>query len=257
MRGLPSRRQATHYETINLKMKRGRMKKFMGKKLGVWFSVMIGTIALLVIVVPTIAAEPVATDADNSDNPPPVYVPVILDGKLYQPDEFNRINTESHAKGVYLNSVVDPKNGTLMAFTSIDGMDKWLKENNLLTAQSILESAKKAGPATIEVLEPNEKTKDAGAKSTPSDMVENWVDINYGGWGFCVGFGIMNTLGYYDDKISSIITGSQAAEIIWEYSYQSGSSLLLFGNPGEGYFPNLHSIGWGDRASSLAVGSKS
>ncbi len=215
-------------------------------KLRMGISLTLSLIVMLLIAVPILGADNTSVDTAEV---PPVSVPVILDGVKYQPDEFNRINSELHSKGVYLGSVVDPEDGSLVAFTSSKEMDNWLKKRGFPTTQDILESAEKYGPATIIKLESSEK---AGATKEWPTMVSNWENINYGGSGFGLSYGIINNLhsSGWGDRISSIDVGSQRAEIVYENINQSGS-WHLFVMAGHS---NLHSIGWGDRISSLAVG---
>ena len=176
----------------------------------------------MLAVVPTaIAAGPSENLADETVGPPPVSVPVILDGVPYKADEFNRIHSELYAKGIYIGSLFDSDNGILIAFTSIEGFEAYTKEHGLPSIKETLESAKKAEPASIVFLDPKEK---GGQLKEWPTMVSNWENINYGGSGFGLSYGVINNLhsSGWGDRISSIDVGSQRTELVWENINQSG-----------------------------------
>lgn len=203
-------------------------------------------VAVVPMAVPAIAAE--AAELTNPDRPPPVSVPVILDGVLYQADEFNRLQNELYPKPAYVIATADPKDGTMLAFTSTEAMDKLLEEQGLQTTKEIREAAEKGEPASIEILKPRE----AGARS--DYVVSNWENISYGGSGFTVApSGTINNLGSigWDNRISSVEAAYDYAEILYENINLGGQSFLI--RPNEDWW-NLHNYGWGDRASSLQTG---
>ena len=70
----------------------------------------------------------------EGESPPPVLVPVILDGVRYEPEEFNRIERELHSKGVDLIYTLDPQNGDFLAFTTEEGYNEWATKHGLRPA---------------------------------------------------------------------------------------------------------------------------
>lgn len=78
-------------------------------------------LATMVLATPVSASETAATI--NIGTLPPVTVSVVLDGVLYQPDEFNNIHQQLHANGVNL-IFITAKNGVVYAFSNFDDFCK-------------------------------------------------------------------------------------------------------------------------------------
>ena len=98
----------------------------MCNKLGLRLSVIVASMVLLLAAVPVALSDgPNENLADETVGPPPVSVPVVLDGVLYKSDEFNRIHSELYAKGIYIGSLFDSDNGSLIAFTSIEMFESY------------------------------------------------------------------------------------------------------------------------------------
>ncbi len=228
---------------------------YIHSKIEFCISIVLAVMVLLVTAVPTtFAAGPVENPTADAVGPPPVFVPVMLDGVLYQPDEFNRINQALYSKGVNLVSTVDPENGNLIAFTSYEEYEKYAEEHGLPSIKRLMESAQKAGPATIVPLLPNEKAGDSRAKSAPSGMVEFWDYTYYGGSGMCVGYGVINILANigWDERISSSDVGSGAGAALFDRTgCDWGGNVFVYYTDK----PNLGTYGWSNRALSLSVGS--
>ncbi|MFO8009318.1 MAG: hypothetical protein R6U89_00745 [Dehalococcoidia bacterium] len=213
-------------------------------RLGLCVSVALAVTVLLVVAVPGFTSAMSEKEGNDTDTLPPCMVPVILDGVYYEPAEFNRIHNELHAKGIYLGYCFDEE-GTLLAFTTREGIDKWHEERGLRTITEICEAAEKAGPTKIIPVEPGSR----------DSVVSNWENINYGGNGFTVADnGTIDNLhsSGWGDEISSVLKADTYCEILWEDINQSGDHFSIrWWKYDE---PNLGWYGWNDRASSLETG---
>lgn len=209
-------------------------------------SIAIASIILLAMVVPTFAAESSEIAADP-DEVPPVSVPIVLDGVLYQPAEFNKIHSELHAKGIYLSYVTDFENGIELAFTSREAIDKWLQDHGLSTMTEIEKGVKNAEPVAGTssgsgkfegilrldyYMDCYEHISYGGSKRTFVD--DEWVsNLHSESWG---------------DRISSIYASDYYAMIIYEdINYGGDEKYIGIGMD----YSNLHDYGWGDRISSV------
>ncbi len=110
-----------------MQTKSGNLKKF-----GLCALIACSIITILVFVVPALA---------NDNCPPPVQVPVVLDGVLYQPDEFNKIHCELNAKGINLGSLINPADGVFYAFASREDLKEFMRQIGYPPLADMIETA--------------------------------------------------------------------------------------------------------------------
>jgi hypothetical protein len=151
-------------------------------------------------------------------------VPVVIDGKLYKPEEISLFD------GQRLHFTVG-SDGVLYAFTIAEGLEKFIEEES---DQQALQGS------TI------------GIESTGYGYGHFYWDWWYGGSSLNVGEGIqIGNLGYWNDKISSVrIDPEVYVAYMFEHIDFGGNSFTCRSGS---LYPVLWLYGWNDRASSLAV----
>jgi|GEM_PF-4293063 len=206
---------------------------------------------IAVLVFSIIIPSPVFADNENSKISDPVLVPVVFDGTLYTPEEFNQINQGLQAKGANLIFTINPKDGVFYAFSTINGFNTFAKDNGL--SEYIPPDANKYPESTkVEV--------GGGTVPLQLDKYNNayhWQNINYSGdlLGVAKGTIVWDLRPYgWNDKISSLTALSNAypngpSYLYWDINL--GGSVFIV-NPGTD-IPSLVPYGWNDKISSLMI----
>ena len=151
-------------------------------------------------------------------------VPVVIDGKLYKPEDISMFD------GQRLHFTVGT-DGVFYAFTTAEGLEKFIAEES---DQQALQGST------------------MGIESTGYGYGHFYWDWWYGGSSLNVGEGIqIGNLGYWNDKISSVRVDSGAyGAIMFEHIDFGGNAFWCSGGAS---YPVLWLYGWNDKASSLAV----
>ncbi|MFA4835366.1 MAG: hypothetical protein WC749_04760 [Dehalococcoidia bacterium] len=252
---------------------KGKLLKMRGLKLFV--SIALTIMTMLTLAIPAFAEGPAN---NNADTPQTVSVPVILDGVLYQPDEFNVIHAELHSKGIYLISMINPKDQAFYCFTSTERYNEYAKTQDLpvITHPPMGERVGKVIKDTdgnVTILAPDSANSystgsSESALDTPSTRTclscpspisgyaQNYEHISCGGDLLTVQYNasVPSLVPYnWNDKISSAIgldTALDWVEILYEHINYGGDQFLVYETI---TISNLGNYGWNDRASSIIV----
>jgi hypothetical protein len=171
-------------------------------------------------------------------------ITVILDGKYYQPAEFNNIQQQLNARGIYLYCTID--NGVEYAFSNL---------NDFCNKYSIQFDAfnKTFNPNTQQM------TNQIMPTAITPGFAYNWININQGGNCFAIQESMTgNFSGQFLNSISSVYYASGGSTYWIAYALcdqpnQGGNWLVIF--KGQEY-DNLTQINpnWNDRAESYTFG---
>ncbi|MDP2859986.1 MAG: hypothetical protein Q8P50_18750 [Bacillota bacterium] len=204
-------------------------------------------LASLVLSVSSVAATP-------QDDPPPVNVPVVLDGVYYGPEEFNSINRQLYGK-VDLMFVL-MRDEPFRAFTTVEAYNEFMSERGLSLYESPESHAATSSGGAVEG-----RTGGDGIESVCQGSTTYW-SWNYehsdcGGEWLAVA---PNTsiadlrnpcsgCGGWNDRISSLEVATDISrEVLYEHISYGGATLSVdYGFT----ISDLGPWGWNDRASSL------
>ncbi len=209
-------------------------------------SFLVAALAALVLVVSSVAATP------QPSAPPPVSVPVVLDGVYYGPAEFNAINSQLYGN-VDLMFVL-MKGEPFQAFTTVEAYNKFMAEHGRSPHQDPEAHALTSTGGAIEV----QPTGLDSVCSGPGTYYSwNYENSNCGGqWLTVVPNASVPDLrnpcsgcGGWNDRISSVEVATDIGyEMLYEHISFGGASLWLdYGAT----VSDLGALGWNDRASSL------
>jgi len=195
-----------------------------------------------------------AVMSQGRDDPPETdgtfRVPVVVDGVLYQPEEAARF------EGVQLYSLVTAdavQQGIMYAFTTCEGLLKFLSEQGRPAPPNCEPKARKGGPGDYYILKDGEQEA-----SVLIDWTKFWKDINQGGGEFgSAPYVYWEDLRYTPSGWNDVISSLQVGNVPdWAILYQNvyGGGDQLWAETGV-YISDLRDYGWNDRASSIAVDS--
>jgi hypothetical protein len=184
--------------------------------------------------------------AGNKTGPPPVFVPVILDGIRYEPEEFNRINSVLFSNGVDLIYNINSVDGILYAFTTVEGYNEYIIRRGL---PSYLKLDDNRQPMNELRMVNNSQTAYAAVYPYLGKFYEH---INYLGAYLSMALDtVVPDLRTYNfnDRISSLSTFEYSYSYLYQDINYGGSVLIHDGMKGP--IPSLVPYGWNDRISSI------
>lgn len=191
----------------------------------------------LILMILTALMIPSSVYAQEPGNSQEVLVPVILDGTLYQPAEFNSMHQELRSNGKNLIFLV--KGEKVEAFSSLEKLQK------VYSLQIDL--------STIDEQEPGISM----TRSIDPGYAYNWVDINRGGACSAIQEGWQGNL---DSQWRNVISSVwyEADEESW-YNIYFLCEDLNYGGDWHGFLEgsgsdNLNDLGFNDDAESVFFG---
>jgi len=210
---------------------------------------------------------------------PSVHSNVIVDGVLYKPGEFNRLNQGLYQRGIYLHYLSNPQDGTLYAFTKVEDFKAKQTEFAPIThqprqitlvtqdgvfvfysdeeAKAFIRKREQAAAGNVTLASANytsfyEHANYAGYEVRHPNNVKCANLSNTDNCSVSKSGGGTN----WNDRISSVVASSGSS--IWTYMFEhinyQGALLAFESNRAD---PNLWDDGFDNRISSTCVGTAS
>lgn len=175
---------------------------------------------LALLLLAAICSAPMLTQAAPQPQVVP-QVPVVLDGQVIQPAAFAKLPMTPR---YFVDDARGRAAGVVYAFTTEEALAAYVGAH---TPTAML-AANYRGCATF-----YEHDNGRGARIAKCSP-ERWP-----------------TMGWWNDRISSLSTGSGTYVRVWEHANFRGASLLITGNTA---YDRLTAIGWNDVISSVRIG---